>query len=1147
MKRPKIKLMNCLVFITLIAFSISGYAQKGIPFITNYSLPVNMSTQNYQIIQGGNNTMHVLNQNGVFCFDGYNWERMPIAGHPIAITYIDKLFIGGDQVLGSFKKNLRGLNVYTPIENLNGELFYLFHHFNNNLYVAGVNGIYRIKRAEPHQVEPYYAEKDSNQIITDMFNIGDAFYIIKNKTSLYQIHKQDATPISVNIGNKEEFIFSFSHNNEQIIGTSANKIYRFNGKNFTQISIKDQNYLSASHLTNGISLNNKTFAFSTLIGGCIIINSDNGETKQIINYSCGLPDDEISSMGKDNLGGLWLIHGMGISRVDLSVPINSYHHIGGLNGNILSVAKSSSDLYVGTSDGLYKLVESRSYATQPTLEVQKPIEHKEQPKVESELPSAQKQPGKTKKGLFARIFGREKAEQVTAEVVQDGGGTINEKQEQLSAQKATTRKRVNQLLSINYSYEKIPGISGKVNQLASWNGNLLVASSTGLYNVYLNQPKPIISGSYIFCLNPSINDKSSFYVGTLETLYLITSNNNQWNTKELVSISNEKITSVAELSNNCLLVTTDYRAIKVEQINSSNPTVKAVDGGDGKLVSPIVRNINDKFLIITPTQVYQFYQDGDSIGQCNDLPKQDNYKVFYSNSNQTWIRVGQQWQNYPSNVSNKRIGKYLGLLDRVNYVSYTDSNEVWVINNYNQIYKLFPTKTNDTITNINLYVKQVIDKAGNSLNTNYVKLESDNNTFKIKLSAPFYLKEKAVEYQYKLEGVMSEWSDWGNTPERDFPFFPPGNHTLQFRARDAMGNISEIHEYPFSIKPPFYQTIWFYILVVAFAIAAVVVLVRIREQNLIKEKQILEQKVKERTKTIEEQKEAIEQQRDELKIRNSEILQQKEEIEAQRDEITAQRDQIISQNQDIIKSISYARRIQTAVMPAKEVTDSILKDYFILLKPRDIVSGDFFWMTRKDGKIVVTAADCTGHGVPGAFMSLLGITLLTEIVKTAEDLRPHTILNSLRANIKRTLSQVGREHEAKDGMDIALCVIDTNNNKLMYAGAYNPLYLVRNSELVEYKADKMPVGVHINEKETFTLHEIQIQKNDCIYMFSDGYIDQFGGNDNRKFMSKNFKELLLKVSPKEMAEQKVILDDTIDQWIGPHDQLDDILVMGIRF
>lgn len=1127
MKSPKVQLMNGLVFVALLAFTLSSYAQKGIPFITYYTLPSSMGAQSYQVIQGNNDIIYVLNQNGVFGFDGYGWEQMPVTGQPMVIAYIDKLFIGGDRTLGYFKKNLQGINVYVPIEETRTDFFYLFHHFNNTLYATGGNGIYKVRRVDPYRVEEYYTERDSSQIITHMFNVGDKFFIIKNKNSLFQIHKQDVTPVAFSKDVNEEFTFCFQHNDGQILGTSRNKIYFFDGQTLSPIAIKDQPYLNASFLTNGISLNSKTVALSTLIGGCVVLDVKSGETKHIINYSSGLPDDEIIAMGKDNRGGLWLVHGMGISRVDMTIPIESYHHLAGLNGNILSVAKHLGQLFVGTSDGLYRLAESKSYAANTVVDAPKRIEQRAAPsksvagdQAASTSSQSLDQKGKSKKGLFSKLFGKTRVMASPGEEKALGDGKSHE-----DAQKAVARKRIRQLISINYCYEKIGGINGKVFNLLSWNGSLLVASSTGLYAILSGKPTSVISSEYIFSMSPSRYYKTTIYVGAQGMLYKIKYENNGWVVQPLLDLANERIVSMEELSQSSALLSTGYRVYRVDHLNTHSPTVKSVGGSVGSLISPIIRNYGDEFIAITPDQIFKYYQQGDSLGIYSELSLQGNYRAFYTNVDQTWLRAGIRWVNDPRNSSNDRISKYLGLLDRVNYVSYADSNEVWVVNGYNQLYKLSPTHANDTLLGVNLYVRQVIDKAGNSLNTNYVKLEATNNAFKIKLGAPFYLKEKAVEYQYKLEGVMSEWSDWGGTPEKDFPFFPPGNHTLQFRARDAMGNLSEVHEYPFTIIPPFYQTVWFYILIIAIAIAIITLLIRVREQKLIKEKQILEQKVRERTKTIEEQKEAL---------------------EVQRDEITVQRDQIISQNQDIIRSISYARRIQTAVMPGKELTDSILQNYFILLKPRDIVSGDFFWMTQKNGKIVVTAADCTGHGVPGAFMSLLGITLLTEIVKNTNEIYPHTILNSLRANIKRALSQVGRDHEAKDGMDIALSVIDPSTNTLMFAGAYNPLYLVRNSELIEYKGDKMPVGVHINEKESFTLHEISLQKGDCIYMFSDGYVDQFGGDDNRKFMTKNFKELLLKVSDKEMEEQKKILDDTIDQWIGPNDQLDDILVLGVR-
>ncbi len=262
-------------------------------------------------------------------------------------------------------------------------------------------------------------------------------------------------------------------------------------------------------------------------------------------------------------------------------------------------------------------------------------------------------------------------------------------------------------------------------------------------------------------------------------------------------------------------------------------------------------------------------------------------------------------------------------------------------------------------------------------------------------------------------------------------------------------------------------------------------------------------------------------------------------------EIKQQRDQIFQQKQEITDSIHYASRIQNAVLPREELL-SKLSDHFILFKPRDIVSGDYYWMTEKDGKTFVLAADCTGHGVPGAFMSMLGISFMNEIVNKSDHTEANIILNQLRANVVQSLHQRGEEGEQKDGMDLALCVIDVKLKKIQYAGAYNPLIMIRNGEMIEYKADKMPIGIYAEKDHSFTNNEIEVQKGDNFYMFSDGYVDQFGGPKAKKFMSKNFKELLLSICPKTMKEQREILDRTIEEWRGQIEQIDDILVMGFR-
>ncbi len=283
-----------------------------------------------------------------------------------------------------------------------------------------------------------------------------------------------------------------------------------------------------------------------------------------------------------------------------------------------------------------------------------------------------------------------------------------------------------------------------------------------------------------------------------------------------------------------------------------------------------------------------------------------------------------------------------------------------------------------------------------------------------------------------------------------------------------------------------------------------------------------------------------------LAEKNFQINQQKEEIEAQKDEIEAQRDLVFKQKEEITSSIHYAERIQRAVLPSDELAERILPEHFILFRPRDIVSGDYYWMTKKNGKVIAVAADSTGHGVPGAFMSMLGVSFLNEIVNKLEEPEAHIILNQLRNYVKTTLDQTGKEGEAKDGMDIALTILDFENMSVEYAGAYNPLYIIRDGEVLERKADKMPIGIYIKEKESFTRNVIPLQKNDTIYIFSDGFVDQFGGEQGRKYMSKPFKRLLTSMQDKSMAEQREILDKEVDDWRGEIPQLDDIIIIGIR-
>ena len=306
----------------------------------------------------------------------------------------------------------------------------------------------------------------------------------------------------------------------------------------------------------------------------------------------------------------------------------------------------------------------------------------------------------------------------------------------------------------------------------------------------------------------------------------------------------------------------------------------------------------------------------------------------------------------------------------------------------------------------------------------------------------------------------------------------------------------------------------------------------------------------EKNNEIMQQNEEIRQQKEEIEAQRDEIERQRDEIEGQRNVAYEQRDEIIHQKKEITDSIHYARRIQQAVLPSPKFLSHLIKEnYFILNKPRDIVSGDYYWLAEKDKKVIIAAADCTGHGVPGAFMSLLGVTFLKEILGKIDTFHANIILDELRTSVINALHQPGVESMTRDGMDMALCVYDMEKPELHFAGANNPLYLIRDGQLMEFKADKQPIGLY-EENKPFTNNIIPLFKGDTFYIFSDGYADQFGGpkieTGGKKFKYSKFKELLVNIQKEEMTNQLEILEKTIEDWRGPLYQVDDILVIGVR-
>ena len=382
------------------------------------------------------------------------------------------------------------------------------------------------------------------------------------------------------------------------------------------------------------------------------------------------------------------------------------------------------------------------------------------------------------------------------------------------------------------------------------------------------------------------------------------------------------------------------------------------------------------------------------------------------------------------------------------------------------------------------------------------------------------LKEPAlVNYQSKLEGY-DEWSEITKSTYVTYPRLTAGNYKFILKANNGDGTVTES---PLTmriiIRVPVWGKWWFYPLIVLFLAILTISYIKWREYNFVAEKKVLEKKVQERTY----------------------------EIQSQKNELELQRDMIDEKNESITSSIKYASRIQNAVFPPLELIDRLLPDNFILSRPKDIVSGDFYWLAEKDNKIVIVLADCTGHGVPGAFMSLLGITLLNEIVNIQGITQSDAIVTRLRERVILSLQQGRKDVPTSDGLDISLCVLDTKRRVFQFTGGMHNIVLIRNKQLEEIKADRFSVCILGSTEGSFTMKEFEFKEGDILYMFSDGYQDQFGGNFDKKFLRTHFYMALLEVHELPMNKQKELLERKLTDWMKDEIQTDDITVMGIRF
>ena len=649
------------------------------------------------------------------------------------------------------------------------------------------------------------------------------------------------------------------------------------------------------------------------------------------------------------------------------------------------------------------------------------------------------------------------------------------------------------------------------------------------------------------------SDKT-LYLGTSKGLYVF--KDGKANPVEAVNklINEQHVYSITEDNNkNIWLTSANGGTVKYDGTNATYFTSK--NNFTDKTTYNVTKDKNGNLWFGSEEGVFYYdHKEFTNIGEKEGLASNQAYFLLFDNQNRLWIGTTKGIDALDINdfltnkkINLKHIGKEEGLqgLECNMNAAFKDAEgkllfgTVKGVTVFNPRYeKINYHEPSSSITEIKISFEKIdLLKYASGLDSLLelpinLELPYSKNHVTFDFIGISQTNPNKVQYEFKLDGVDADWVPPTNKTEVTYSSLQPGEYTFYLKAMNNDGYWNkEPLTFKFTVLPPWYRTWWFYTLCVIIVLVSIYAWNSYKTQKLRADKLKLEKEVQLRTHELREEKEKVE-------IINKEVIEQKTVIE--------------HKNHEITDSIKYAKNIQEALLPA---VTSLKKDFpesFVLYMPKDIVSGDFYWFAKRDGKNYFAAADCTGHGVPGAFMSIIGNALINEIIAEQHIYQPAEILNNLHVGVKTALNQNKGEFERRDGMDIALCAINKETNVLEYAGANRPLWIYRKTapDKVEIiKPDKFPIGgleFDFEEKRQFHNHSIQLEKGDCVYVFSDGYADQFGGEKGKKFMVANLQRAFVEISQKPMHEQYNHLHKIFTDWRGQYEQVDDVLMIGLR-